>query len=92
MDEPENGMVALDQPWKDVGATLSHEVHEFPTDPDVGHAIKASDDPAGANFLGWMPRRGGAIGNFPIFAVDLLIVVSKEVPLTRGAESVLVQL
>jgi hypothetical protein len=78
-DGRENGIVAFGQPWKDVVATLYHELNEFRTDADVKDAIDHDDD----DFLGWMSRSGMEIGDQPIIragnARDLRLVF-KEVP------------
>lgn len=60
----ENGIVAFDKPWKNVVATLYHELNEFRTDADVNDAIEHNED----RFLGWNSRRGSEIGDQPIFA------------------------
>jgi hypothetical protein len=75
-DGRENGIVSFDQPWKNVVATLVHEINEFRTDPDVGDAIAHDND----DFLGWMSRQGHEIGDQPIFKADGdLRLVFKEV-------------
>jgi hypothetical protein len=90
-DGTENGIVAFDEPWKNVVATFYHELNEFRTDPDVEDAIKAGDTIAGGKFLGWMSDQGEEIGDFPIAEAKPLSRVFKEVPLTNGASSVPVQ-
>lgn len=68
----ENGIVAFEQPWKNVVATLYHELNEFRTDPDVQDTIKTGD----SDFLGWTSRQGQEVGDFPIIAAggDLQLV------------------
>lgn len=79
----ENGIAVFDQPWKSVVGTLYHELNEFRTDPDVGDAIAAGNDPAGVDFLGWTSRQGEEVGDFPIFAAGSnLERVFKEVKAT----------
>lgn len=63
-DGRENGIAAFDRPWKNVVATLVHELNEFRTDADVNDAIERQDD----DFLGWMSRSGSEVGDQPIFA------------------------
>src|SRR5690349_6658522 len=46
--EGRNGIVAFDEPWKNVCATLYHELQEARTDPDVEDAIRAGHSPAAA--------------------------------------------
>jgi len=75
-DGTENGIVAFNRPWKNVVGTLYHELNEFRTDADVNDAIQKNDD----DFLGWNSRRGGEIGDQPIFAAGgELNLVFKEV-------------
>lgn len=77
-DGRENGIVAFDGAWKNVVATLYHEINEFRTDADVNDAIVQQDD----DFLGWMSRSGSEVGDQPILAAgeagDLRLVF-KEV-------------
>ncbi len=79
----ENGISVFSKPWKNVVATLYHELCEFRTDADVDDAIRAGNDPAGIGFLGWNSRRGEEIGDFPIAAAgNDLRRVFKEVKAT----------
>jgi hypothetical protein len=87
----ENGIAVFNEPWKNVVATFYHELNEFRTDPDVGDAIRAGNDPAAEGFLGWTSRQGEEIGDFPIFAANPLTKVFKEVQLTVGQGSIPVQ-
>src|SRR5262245_42534128 len=64
----ENGIAVFAQPWKNVVATLYHELNEFRTDPDVQDAIEADSDAEAVQFLGWTSRQGQEIGDFPIMA------------------------
>lgn len=81
----ENGIVAFDAPWKNVVATLYHELCEARTDPDVGDAIRLGDDPAAQRLLGWISDQGEEVGDFPIFeAGDDITRVMWEVPLVSG--------
>lgn len=59
----ENGIVAFDQPWKNVIGTLYHELNEFRTDPDVSDAITNNDN----GFCGWTSNSGQEVGDQPIF-------------------------
>jgi len=84
----QNGIVAFDRPWKNVVATLYHELNEFRTDPDVGDAIATrSNDP-----LGWTSRKGHEIGDQPIFVARDLALVFKEVAAATGRRKLPVQL
>ena len=82
-DGDENGIAVFAQPWKNVVATLYHELSEFRTDCDVDDAIAAGKDPNGINFLGWTSRQGEEIGDFPIFTAGRdLQLVFKQVKAT----------
>jgi hypothetical protein len=85
-----NGIVAFEEPWKNVVATFYHELNEARTDPDV----EAVNAPGNDRLLGWYSHVGqGEIGDLPINACggDLGLVF-KEVPLANGAGSVPIQL
>ena len=91
--EGTNGIVAFDEPWKNVCATLYHELQEVRTDPDVEDAIRAGHSPAAARLLGWYSPRAGEIGDIPIAETHGHIgLVMKEVPLADGSGTVPVQL
>src|SRR5947209_5460818 len=91
-DGTENGIVAFNEPWKNIVATFYHELNEARTDADVEDAIKAGNDPNGARFLGWVSRQGEECGDFPMSEVGpALNLIMKEVPLTSGGGTVPVQ-
>jgi hypothetical protein len=91
--EGDNGIVAFDEPWKNVCATLYHELQEVRTDPDVEDAIRAGRSPAAARLLGWYSPRGGEIGDIPMAeAGGDVSLVMQEVPLADGGGTVPVQL
>jgi hypothetical protein len=83
--EGSNGIVAFDAPWKNVCATLYHELQEVRTDPDVEDAIRAGRAPAATHMLGWYSPSGGEIGDIPIAEShgDIHLAM-KEVPLAEG--------
>jgi hypothetical protein len=83
--EGSNGIVAFDAPWKNVCATLYHELQEVRTDPDVEDAIRAGHSPDAARLLGWYSPNGGEIGDIPIAEShgDIHLAM-KEVPLADG--------
>jgi hypothetical protein len=88
-----NGIVAFDQPWKNVVATFYHELNEFRTDADVEDAIRAGNDPSGDQYLGWMSPQGYEIGDTPIFeSGGDLSLVFKEVPVGDGSTTAPIQL
>ena len=85
--EGSNGIDVFDAPWKNVVATLYHELNEFRTDPDVSDAIQSgSNDP-----LGWMSRRGHECGDEPIAVAESLDQVFREVTASVGTRKVPVQ-
>ena len=88
--EGTNGIVAFDEPWKNVVATFYHELNEARTDPDVE---EASDTNKNA-LLGWYSSTGeGEIGDLPINACrNNLSLVFKEIPLANGTGTVPIQL
>jgi hypothetical protein len=87
-----NGIVAFDQPWKNVVATFYHELNEARTDPDVEDAIRAGNSPKAVRFLGWTSQEGEECGDFPITEAEPdLSLVMKEVSLTNGDGKVPVQ-
>jgi hypothetical protein len=91
--EGTNGIVAFDKPWKNVCATLYHELQEVRTDPDVEDAIRAGRTPAAAKLLGWYSPRGGEIADIPIAETHGNIgLAMKEVPLADGSGTVPIQL
>jgi hypothetical protein len=82
--EGSNGIVAFDQPWKNVVATFYHELVEARTDADV-------ED----NRVAWVnnERPSEEIGDIPMtLAGDNLSKVMKEVPLGDGSGTVPIQL
>ncbi|HET7145758.1 MAG TPA: hypothetical protein VFI10_01070 [Gaiellaceae bacterium] len=83
--EGANGILAFDEPWKNVCATLYHELQEVRTDPDVEDAIRAGTSPDAERFLGWYSPEGGEIGDIPMAEThgDISLVM-REVPLAAG--------
>jgi hypothetical protein len=57
-----NGIPVFDENWKNIVATLYHELNEARTDPDVGDVINGGS----INLLGWNSRRGQECGDFPV--------------------------
>jgi hypothetical protein len=85
--EGTNGIVAFDEPWKNVCATLYHELQEVRTDPDVEAAQRTHDE----RKLGWYSPSGGEIADIPL-AVWPLDEVMREVRLADGSGTVPIQL
>jgi len=91
--EGDNGIAAFAEPWKNVCATLYHELQETRTDPDVEDAIRLGSDPGAERLLGWYSPRGGEIGDIPMAeSAGQLDRVMQEVPLTDGSGTVPIQL
>lgn len=91
--EGDNGIVAFDEPWKNVCATLYHELQEARTDPDVEDAIRLGSAPGADRLLGWYSPRGGEIGDIPMAeAAGRIDLVMQEVELADGSGTVPVQL
>ena len=89
----DNGIVAFDEPWKNVCATLYHELQETRTDPDVEDAIRLGSAPDADRLLGWYSPQGGEIGDIPMEeAGGDLSRVMQEVPLADGTGTVPIQL
>jgi hypothetical protein len=87
--EPGNGVPVFDQPWKNVAATIYHQLNEARTDPDVDDAIRTGDTAR----LGWYSDRGGEIGDIPVKEAGTSpALVFREVDLADGSGAVPVQL
>jgi hypothetical protein len=84
----QNGIVAFDQPWKNITAALYHELNEARTDADVNGTPGWISNPI-ADF----GNQQVEIGDTPVFeAGNNLSLVFKEVPLTNGNGTVPIQL
>ena len=83
----EDGIAVFDRPWKNVVATLYHELNEFRTDPDVGDAIEQRSN----DFLGWASRQGHEVGDQPVFVASDLHQVFKEISAHDGGPKLSVQ-
>ena len=86
-----NGIYVFAEPWKNLCATLYHQICEFRTDPDVEDAIRSPDNPASVRFLGWTSDAGEEISDFPLHSGATLENVITEVPLANGNGMVPVQ-
>jgi hypothetical protein len=87
-----NGIPVFGEPWKNVVATLYHQLIEARTDPDVEDAIRNSSDLISDRYLGWVSDSGQEIGDLPIRAGVPVASVIREVPLADGSGFVPVQL
>lgn len=86
-----NGIPVFAAAWKNVVATLYHELNEARTDPDVQDAIRNPTDPRAERFLGWTSDHGEECGDYPIDETRELSAIVREVPLTNGSGMVPVQ-
>ncbi len=86
-----NGIPVFAEPWKNMCATLYHELCEFRTDPDVEDAIRDPYNPMSMGYLGWTSEAGEEIGDYPLHAGGTLRDIVKEVPLANGKGLVPVQ-
>lgn len=87
--EGANGIVVFDRPWKNVVATLCHELNEARTDADVEDVNRTGDQLK----LGWYSQAGGGeIGDLPINEATDIHQVFREVPLADGSGTVPIQL
>jgi hypothetical protein len=87
-DGVDNGVPIFDAPWKNVVATLYHQLNEFRTDPDVLDAILSRDN----GLLGWMSEQGRECGDEPIAGASPLAAVFKEIAVAAGAQRCPLQL
>ncbi|MFO1020432.1 MAG: hypothetical protein U0903_07020, partial [Planctomycetales bacterium] len=91
-DGKTNGIPVFSDSWKNVVATLYHEMQEARTDPDVEDAINNASSPNAERLLGWTSDRGEEIGDFPLEEADQLQKIIREVPLANGSGTVPIQL
>jgi hypothetical protein len=76
-----NGIPLWPDPWKNIAATMYHELNEARTDPDVEEAIRTGND----KLLGWYSDADGEIGDIPMTEAGRhLGLVMVEVPLVAG--------
>lgn len=87
-----NGIAVFNDPWKNVVATLYHQLMETRTDPDVEDANRQSSDLNSDRYLGWVSDSGQEIGDIPIRGNISISSVIREIPLANGSGTVPVQL
>jgi hypothetical protein len=87
-----NGIPVLAEPWKNIVATLYHEMQEVRTDPDVEDVIRNPYAPNATRLLGWTSDEGEEIGDFPLHTGVSIRSIIVEVPLADGSGMVPVQL
>lgn len=87
-----NGIPMFTEPWKNVVATLYHQLVESRTNPDVEETIRNESDESAKQHLGWASDAGLEAGDIPLLANVPLKSVFLEVPLANGSGVVPVQL
>ena len=87
-----NGIPVFREPWKNVVATLYHQLVESRTNPDVEEAMRHQSDENAKQYLGWASDSGLEAGDVPLLANMSLSSVFREVPLADGSGVVPVQL
>lgn len=76
-----NGIPQWSDPWKNIVATMYHELNEVRTDPDVEASMRENND----GLLGWYSDTGGEIGDIPMSEAGAnLSSVMMDVPLAAG--------
>jgi len=80
-----NGIPVFREPWKNVAATLYHQLMETRTNPDVEEAIRRSAEGTGEPYLGWISASGLELGDIPIRSDIPLSRIFREVPLANGS-------
>lgn len=81
-----NGIPFWPDSWKNVVATMYHELNEARTDPDVEQVNQTGDN----KYLGWYSpaKNGGEIGDIPMSEAGAhLSRVMMEVPLVAGGSA-----
>jgi hypothetical protein len=87
-----NGIPVFREPWKNVVATLYHQLAECRTNPDVEEAMRQESEVNARSLLGWASDSGLEIGDTPLLLNSSLRNVIREVPLANGRGSVPIQL
>ena len=87
-----NGIPVFNEPWKNVVATLYHQLIEVRTDPDVEVANQQSSEADATRYLGWVSDSGQEIGDLAIRSNTSISSVIREIPLADGSGTVPVQL
>ena len=87
-----NGIPVFREPWKNVVATLYHQLVESRTNPDVEEVMRHVSDENAKQYLGWASDSGLEAGDVPLLANMSLSSVFREVPLADGSGVVPVQL
>lgn len=90
-EDGRNGIPVFDQPWKNIVATLYHEINEFRTDPDVEKANSAETEEEALELIGWISRANEEVGDHPLSGSHALSEVFQEVLLADESRRVPVQ-
>lgn len=87
-----NGIPVFRESWKNVVATLYHQLIETRTNPDVEEAMRQASDANASQYLGWVSDSGLEIGDLSLLTTGPLSTVFREVPLRNGGAPVPIQL
>lgn len=91
-NETTNGIPVFRESWKNVVATLYHQLIESRTNPDVEEAMRKASDEDAKQYLGWVTDSGLELGDLPVRSDIPLGSVFREIPLANGSGVVPVQL
>jgi hypothetical protein len=87
-----NGIPIFRDPWKNIVATVYHQLIESRTNPDVEETLRHASDEDAKRYLGWVSDSGLEVGDGPIRSNLPLTTVFREVPLANGGGVVPIQL
>jgi hypothetical protein len=87
-----NGIPIFRESWRNVVATLYHQLIESRTNPDVEEAMRRASDANAKQYLGWVSDSGLEIGDTALRSNAPLRTLFQEVPLADGRGVVPVQL
>lgn len=87
-----NGIPAFSEPWKNVVATLYHQLVDSRTNPDVEEVLRHESDANAKQYLGWASDSGLEAGDVPLLGNTPLRSLFREVPLANGSGVVPIQL
>jgi hypothetical protein len=83
-----NGIPIFNSVWKNIVATLYHEINEFRTDPDVEKANAAATEAEALDLVGWISNSNEEVGDHPLSGDSSLSDVFREVLLADGVRRV----
>jgi hypothetical protein len=83
-----NGIPVFNAAWKNIVATLYHEINEFRTDPDVEKANRAATEDEALGLIGWISNANEEVGDHPLSGGSSLSDVFQEVLLADQSRRV----